>query len=206
MEHAIPSPSRFTQDFLAANAMDPGRFHAWALAPGMGLGHRETWWGSLKPRPLAHEGVDLCCYRSPEGGLHRLEGGARVPCIYPGRVVKVLPDYLGTSVFLEHPLETGILLTLFGHTVIHPGLAVGQHLEAGELFCAMAPRRASRTAPLAHLHLSLAWSPGAVDYDRLDWSNLGDGQQVQLLDPGQILGAPWEDLPLEALAGLDHQL
>ncbi|MBP1628508.1 MAG: Peptidase [Holophagaceae bacterium] len=202
MQSAALPPSRFTEQLLARNALDASRFRAWALAPGMGLGQRETWWGNLKPRPLLHEGVDLCCYFSPGGDLHLLPERLQVPAIYGGTVVKLLPDYLGTSVFLEHRMAEGVILTIFGHTLPRQGLALGQTLKAGEVFCAMAPRRASRTSPHAHLHLSLAWSPDPVAYEGLDWSNMGDGQRVRLLDPLPFLGAPWEETSLAALSSV----
>ncbi|WP_005036418.1 hypothetical protein [Holophaga foetida] len=203
MESLTLSPSHFTEHLLAANTLDPHRFQAWALAPGMGMGQRETWWGSLKPRPMLHEGVDLCCYFSPGGELHLLPERVQVPAIFDGVVVKLLPDYLGSSIFIEHEVESGVLLTIFGHTLPRPDMAVGCRLRAGECFCAMAPRRVSRTAPHAHLHLTLAWSPEPVIYEGLDWSNMGDGRRVQLLDPVPVLGAPCELLELDTLRNLN---
>jgi hypothetical protein len=196
-----PADSCFTRDLLDANALDPSRFKAWALASGMGLGELESWWGSLQPRVTPHEGVDLCCYFSSDGDLHLLPRGAQIPAIFDGVVAKLLPDFLGTSIFMEQEAGNGRLLTIFGHVLPRWGLRVGDRLQAGECFCSMAPRKSSGTAPHAHLHLSLAWSDGLVDYDSLNWSNLRN--QLQLLDPLSVLGARCDFLGLDDLRAAD---
>nr|WP_320133581.1 M23 family metallopeptidase [uncultured Holophaga sp.] len=173
----------FTQAFLALNPLPD--FEAWHFEPGMGFLDPGSWWGARKARPHPHEGVDLCRYLEARGRVLPLGAGTRIPAVFPGRVVRVLKDFLGMSLFMEHLLPGGRFLTLFGHLSLDEGMAVGRILEAGECLGRIAPARSSPTAPAPHAHLSLARCSSALDPADLDWPDLTE--RVELLDPRVLL-------------------
>ena len=111
--------------------------------------------------------------------------GVRVPALWAGTVVAVVPDFLGRSVFVAHDRQDGEgrrLHSVYGHLEPGPGLAPGSLLREGGEVGAIADPAARKSSVPAHLHLTVAWiAVGARG--TLDWSVLRDPARTVLIDP-----------------------
>lgn len=178
-------PSAFGERLIRWNGLGAAGFAAWDFLPGMRFGDREAWWRDGAPRDAPHEGLDLGAFRTGDGRRVPLGPGVRVPALWAGAIVAVVPDFLGRSVFVAHDRRDGEgrrLHSVYGHLVPRPGTAPGAALREGEEVGAIAdPAARSSTVP-AHLHLTVAWiadgTPGM-----LDWSVLRDRARALLVDP-----------------------
>lgn len=163
---------------------------AWEFLPGMRFGERAAWWRGAAARAADHEGLDICRYRTRDGRRLGLVAGARVPAVWAGEVVAVVPDFLGVSVFVAHESRDGRgwrLHTAYGHVLPRAGLAPGSLLGDGEEIGTIADTAARRHAVPPHLHLTLALIDPAAGEGVLDWGALREKSRVQLLDPMIIM-------------------
>ena len=169
------SKSRFTEFLVRENSLDRHGFDAWAFRPGMLFLATEKWWGDQGKRTLPHEGVDFCLYEDRQGRVLRLEEGIRVPVMYDGVVVRIIDDFLGKSVIAAHgsPEADGpLLLTIYGHTVPLPELAVGKAVKAGEIIASIARAGRSGGTVYPHLHVSVGRTSGLDSCRTLTWANM----------------------------------
>jgi len=184
------APSAFNRLLIQWNGLDAAGFAAWEFLPGMRFGERAAWWRGGEDRSSAHEGLDIRCYRTTDGRRLSLGAGARVPAIYAGKVVALVADFLGTSLFIAHECRDGSgrqLHTIFGHLVPHPGLAPGCPVAAEDELGSIADTSGRKLAPAPHLHLTLALINREAGPERLDWDTLQQGARAVLLDPMIIM-------------------
>ncbi|MCP4664750.1 MAG: M23 family metallopeptidase [Deltaproteobacteria bacterium] len=185
---AAPSikKSRFTAFFVRENALDKRGFKEWVFSPGMLFHALDTWWGDQGRRDRPHEGLDLCQYRDQRDRMHALDEKMKVPAMYDGIVVRIVHDFLGRSVILEHVFrnsDKGRFYTMYGHTKPQGGLHVGRIVKQGDIIATLADSTRSKAGICPHLHVSLGWAPGPVSYDKLDWETIGASHTLALLDP-----------------------
>jgi murein DD-endopeptidase MepM/ murein hydrolase activator NlpD len=151
----------------------------------MGFGEKNSWWGGKGPRKAPHNGVDLRYYRTPDRKEHRLGQGTRVPAPFDGRVVSIIKDYIGKSVFLLHDIEMdGMrLVSAIGHIAPQGMLRPGVVVKAGAILGTVAGVK--NDAPVKpHIHLTLALIRPDIPPEKIDWAVLdGGGEGVRLLDP-----------------------
>jgi len=189
-EPYVPEPSGFNERLIAWNGLRAAGFTSWEFLPGMRFGESTAWSRGGAPRDGAHEGLDICRYRTMEGGQLRLGDGARVPVIYPGEVVSIVEDFLGVSIFVahEHCDSRGRQLhTIYGHLLPRTGLTPGSHLGAGDAVGTIADTSGNRRTVPPHLHLTMALIEREGGPERLDWGALQDRSRVLLLDPMMIM-------------------
>ena len=194
MVHAASIPylaTSFTEALVRENGLDVRGFSTWFFYPGMEFGARETWWGDRKKRTRPHEGIDLCFYRGAEDVIFSLECGVRIPVLYDGTVVNIIDDFIGKTIIMQHSFpyaEEGMFLTLYGHTRPAEGLDTGESVKAGDVVATLAAAAGPR-GPLAHLHLTLAWTSELIPCDVLNWAMIGDPDIFHLADPLKVIGA-----------------
>jgi hypothetical protein len=182
--------TRFTEFLIRNNGFDQGGFKAWVFCPGMLFNSTDKWWGDQGRRNSPHEGLDLCFYQDREETILRLGEHTKVPAIYDGRVVRIIDDFLGKSVIIEHLFSGGHnkrLCTIYGHSVPEDNLHVGKIVKAGDVIATLADSSTFKTNIFSHLHISLGWISKEISYDRLNWKNIGDPNTLTLLDPLQII-------------------
>ncbi len=155
----------------------------WLLERGAEYGSMVAWWRQ-DARNSPHEGIDLYRYQDLAGRVRQLAPGFAVPAARAGRVGRVLADFLGATVWVEHgPAASGALLfSAYGHLRPEPCLVPGRRLEAGEVLGEIADCRGHRAGIAPHLHLSIGVVHGMAVED-LDWPLLADRQRVTLCDP-----------------------
>lgn len=187
MKSAPLLPSAFGNLLIRWNGLDAAGFAGWEFLPGMRFRERAAWWGEGSDRGVPHEGLDLLWYRRHDGRRRSLDAGARVPAVYPGRVVALVDDFLGRSVFVAHECGDGRgrrLHTVCGHLLPAAELGVGSLVGEGDLIGTIA--ESSGTAP-PHLHVTVALIDRTGGPGQLDWSVLQDATKVLLLDPQPLL-------------------
>jgi murein DD-endopeptidase MepM/ murein hydrolase activator NlpD len=196
--HFVETPlirnTRFTQFLIQKNALDEGGFKEWVFCPGMLFNSTDKWWGDQGKRDRPHEGLDLCLYKDREDTILRLGEKAKVPVIYDGIVARIIDDFLGKSIVMEHLFsggESSRLYTIYGHTIPKDNLHVGNIVKQGEVIATLADSDRFKTTIFPHLHISLGWTSDAISYDRMDWKNIGDPNTLTLLDPLMAIDWPY---------------
>ena len=178
--------TRFTEFLVRHNALDEGGFGEWILYPGMLFNARDKWWGDGGKRQQPHEGLDLCLYRDQQGQTHLFDEGTKIPVMYDGVVAKIVDDFLGKSIIVDHGVPDGHdsrFFTIYGHTNPHADLEVGKSLTQGDVIATLADSSKTEAGLVPHLHISLGLIPKATPYDRLDWQMISTTSMVTLLDP-----------------------
>ena len=182
--------TRFTEFLIRKNALDQDGFNGWVFYPGMLFNSTDKWWGDQGKRDTPHEGLDLCLYRDREDTIFRIGEKTKVPVIYDGIIVRIIDDFLGKSVIIEHlfsDCHNNRLCTIYGHTIPEDTLHVGKIVKAGDVIATLADLSTSKTNIFPHLHISLGWTSKEISYDRLDWGNIGAPNTVRLLDPLKVI-------------------
>lgn len=186
----ILKKSRFTQLFVRENALDESGFQEWIFYPGMLFNATDKWWGNQEKRKRPHEGLDLCLYRDREDRILRLDEKTKIPVLYDGVVVRVVDDFIGKSVMVEHrPLDGDYprLCTIYGHTNLSGGLNIGRIVKAGDILATLAqPNSSQRNIP-PHLHISLVWISQNISYENLNWETMDTSKPLKWVDPLQII-------------------
>jgi murein DD-endopeptidase MepM/ murein hydrolase activator NlpD len=161
---SLPPPG-IVSDFLEWLQLLASRcgFERWIFRPGMLFGDKIEWWGDRNRRRTEHEGLDFV------EGLHTDETTRSVPETTPvcamadGNAVAVLDDFLGKTVVMRHPSVTNgrgdVLYTFLSH--IRPVSDELGFVAKGRLIGRVNKPEGSIVP--AHLHLSGAWIPQAVD-------------------------------------------
>ena len=133
--------------------------------------------------------MDFCYFADGNGKTRTLGEGAKVPAIFEGEIAKIDSDFLGESIYVKHGVTDGQgrwLWTAYGHMVpsqeaarggmVLEGCVLGKVVEAG---------KKGSNLP-SHLHVSVAWVPGSLGVEAVDWQVLA-GPKVLLVDPLSML-------------------
>lgn len=199
--------SRFTEYFIQANGLEKSGFDEWVFLPGMLYQAPDKWWGNGGKRDHPHEGLDLGLYRDRQGNIRQLDEPTQIPAMYGGKIVKVLDDFLGKSVIMEHALadnEPRMVITIYGHTVPVENLKAGRPFNQGDIIATLANRKKSKTNINPHLHISTGWNLRPGSYENLNWNTIGTSDTLTLFDPLQVMD--WQYSVLEDDFYTGHRL
>lgn len=191
--------TRFTEFLIRENALDERDFEEWIFCPGMLFSASNKWWGDQGKRDKPHEGLDLCLYRNRRDRILRLDEKTKIPVMYDGVVVKIINDFLGKSVIIEHSLpgsNNSRFCTIYGHTDPHGSVHVGRIVKEGDIIATLADSSKSKTNIFPHLHISLGWTSKIISYDKLDWETIGATNTLTLIEPLSVID--WHYLVLES--------
>jgi hypothetical protein len=197
--------TRFTEFLIRANALDKDGFEQWIFRPGMLFNGLNKWWGDQEKRDKPHEGLDLCLYRVQRGRILRLDEKTKIPVIYDGVVVRIVNDFLGRSVIIEHSTsdsDNSRFCTIYGHTNPSDDLHIGRIVKRGDIIATLADASKSKANIFSHLHISLGWASKVDSYDKLDWETIGALNTLKLLDPLDVID--WPYLVLERVFPLNR--
>jgi len=132
----------------------------------------------------------MCLYRDRNGDDHTLDEKIKIPLIYDGEVVNIINDYIGKSIFLIHDICDGKgnqLYSIYGHTELCNGLDKGKTFHAGDVIAMIKDTREKKVDIMPHLHLSLAWVPKSLPYNKLNWKTISDLGIVTFLNPLEFI-------------------
>ena len=172
------------------NSLNERGFEKWIFHPGMLFRSIDRWWGDGGSRNHPHPGLDLCLYRDGNANHHALDEKIRIPLIYDGEVVSVIDDYIGESVFLIHDIcdsKGNQLHSIYGHTKPYDGLARGKTFHEGDVIATIRDTKELKVDIMPHLHVSLAWVPKNLPYNKLNWKTISDPDIVTLLNPLEFI-------------------
>jgi len=191
--------SRFTGLLMRNNIAVEQGFKEWIFHPGMLFHAVDKWWGDRGKRGRPHEGLDVCLYRSRQGRVLRLAEGTAVPAMYDGVVVKIIDDFLGKSLIIDHSSPGGIpFCSIYGHTIPKKGVEAGSRVKEGDIVAAIADTGRSKTGLCPHLHITIGLFSGAISYVRMDWETIGNSDMLTLVDPIGFIGGNYiiEDIDM----------
>lgn len=189
-ETPLLKQSRFTEFIIRENSLDAFGFQEWYFYPGMLFNEMDKWWGNGGKREKPHEGVDFCFYKTHQDNVLQLDETIKIPVLYEGVVRKVMDDYIGRSVVIEHRFDKKDFpkfFTIYGHTIPICDLHDGQMVREGEIIATLAlPDKPQSKIP-PHLHLSVGWTSGKISYDTLGWRIMDKLKGLRWIDPLQII-------------------
>jgi murein DD-endopeptidase MepM/ murein hydrolase activator NlpD len=188
MSEPALNKSRFTGLLMRNSVAEEDGFKEWIFCPGMLFNALGKWWGGRGKRARPHEGLDLCLYRNRQDRILRLEQGMTVPAMYDGVVVKIIDDFLGKSVIIDHSLPGLRVCSIYGHTIPHRGIGAGSRVNEGDVIAVIAGTGRSKTGLFPHLHITVGLISGETSYDRIDWETIGRPDILTLLDPLGVIG------------------
>lgn len=182
--------SRFTEFLVRENDLNDSGFQEWVFYPGMLFNTMDQWWGNQGKRKRPHEGLDLSLYRDRENRILRLGEKTKIPVLYDGIVVRVVDDFIGKSVMVEHrPLDSDYprLCTIYGHTNLPRHLHVGRIVKAGDIIATLARPDKSQRNISPHLHISVGWISQNISYENLDWETMPSLKALKWVDPLKVI-------------------
>jgi hypothetical protein len=186
----ILKKSRFTEFLVRENGLDEPGFQEWIFYPGMLFNAMDKWWGNQGKRERPHEGLDLYLYKDRKDKILHLDDKTKTPVMYDGVVVRVMDDFIGKSVVVEHRLldnDYRRCCTIYGHTRLPRGLNVGRIVKAGESLATLArPNKSQNNIP-PHLHISLGLLSKKITYETLDWKTMSTLKLLKWVDPLQVI-------------------
>lgn len=179
----------FTERLVQANRLHDQGFRSWSFLPGMLYAATTTWWVAGEVRPRPHEGLDLLTFINDDGALGALEPGTMIPVLREGEVVAIFADFLGQSVLVGHDRRQGgaRFFSIYGHTMVEPGLGVGQRCREGEVIGRIATSPKAHIP--AHLHLSTLWLSGPIGGE-VSWPMISGSASIRQCDPLEFIDAP----------------
>lgn len=193
----FPQKTQFTRTLEENNRKDM-IISEWIFKPGMLFKSMDKWWGDRKQRTIPHEGLDLCLYKDPQGTIHSLDSQTRIPALFNGRVVKIMKDFLGLTMVMEHdPVDESApgFLTIFGHANPAKDMHVGRRVKKGEMICSLSwPDKPKSQGLLPHLHITAGTFFSEIPYDKLTWKVIPATPSLTLIDPLPLLDWPFEIL------------
>ena len=136
-------------------------------------------------------------YRDREERIRSLDEDTKIPVMYDGVVARVLEDFLGMSVIVDHPIhgmDNFTFCTIYGHIVLKKDLKPGKTINGGEIIGGLADTGRSKTNILPHLHLTIGKASKKICYDDLSWRSIGSGRDLKLLDPLTVLDADYQEV------------
>ncbi len=181
--------TRFTEFLCDENNLHEQNFKEWIFFPGMLFAAENKWWGDNGKREHPHEGLDLCFFRNRRNQIIRLNEKMKIPAISDGIVVRILDDFMGRSIILEHALpgnNCNRFYTIYGHTNPNADLQVGRIVKEGDIVATLAVSKKAKTGILPHLHITLGWTLSKIAYDHLNWESIGNPDLLTLIDPLSI--------------------
>jgi hypothetical protein len=176
--------SRFTEHLMRLNALG---FNQWIFERGMLFRSETKWWGDRGDRGSLHNGLDLRLYEGDDGTIKTLGVDTKVPIIYEGKIVAVVKDFLGYSLFAAHEIydKDRRLFSIYGHVAQMTDISIGTLLREGAQIATIAGESPGKVP--CHLHLSLAMIPHGTPPKSLTWEVLEKDETVVLLDPMNII-------------------
>lgn len=187
----VGSMKQNQENRLAAIRLPIPGCDSWPQPEGSRFGDLNLWWSQGRRRAHPHEGVDFIAPPGPHG-IAPAADPTTIRAIAPGVLVAKGQDFLGTSLWLRHPLAEpttgGWLHSVYGHLQPHPELALGQELAVGAALGTVAFGQTSREVP-SHLHFSLAWLAAALRPAELNWETIQQAAPGCFFDP-----LPWLQL------------
>jgi hypothetical protein len=183
--NAMPlNKSRFTEYLVRLNTL---RFKKWLFEPGMLFSSESKWWGDKGCRGYRHNGLDLRAYENQEGVHETISEGTKIPLIYEGRIVRIIEDFLGYTIFAAHEIfdKGSQLYTIYGHVQPSADVLIDRFTSEGKVVANLAGPKNMKVP--AHLHLSIAFIPETIGVETITWQTIDKFENIIFLDPWDVI-------------------
>lgn len=199
--------TRFNEFLIQKNALDERGFKEWILCTGMLFNARDKWWGDNGKRDRPHEGIDLCLYRNRRGKILPIDKNTKIPAMYDGVVVRIINDFLGKSLILEHSFgdsDNGRFYTIYGHIIPYGGLHVDRTVKEGDIIGTLSDSVNLKLKIFPHLHISIGWTSRAIPHVKIDWKTISSPDTLTLLNPIVVIDGHY--MTLECVSPQCHNI
>ena len=175
---------QYLSSIASANNLKDGI--EWVFYPGMLLDSKSKWWGDFKTRHAAHEGIDICFFRTFDKTIRCLKPGAVVPAWSTGTVINLCEDFLGHTLVVEPENTAGgptRMLEVFSHLAPCEGITPGTRVSAGRIIARTFDTRTKGLPLLPHLHVSCIEVASHIPFEALNWSLFPLREKVNVINP-----------------------
>jgi len=163
----------------------------WLFYPGMLQDSWGKWWDDFGLRHAAHEGVDICFFRTRtekalDKTIGRLDKNTDVPAMDKGIVLNIADDFLGqTLVLAREKLDdfSPKLIFVYSHLEINKGIVPGCRVEKEQIIGQVFDTSRIPSKLFPHLHLSCIELRGKTPLENLNWDLFPDREKVNLINP-----------------------
>jgi hypothetical protein len=158
----------------------------WLFYPGMLQDSWKKWWDDFAMRHAAHEGIDICFFRTRSKEIGRLDKNAPIPAMDKGIVLNIADDFLGqTLVMAKEKPGTFFpkLIFVYSHLKIEKDLVPGDRVKKGQIIGQVFDTSQKPSKLFPHLHLSCIELMQKIPFNELDWNLFSDRENVNLINP-----------------------
>lgn len=169
-----------------ARANNLGNGVEWGFYPGMLQDSREKWWDDFGLRHAAHEGIDICFFRTDNREIRHLEKTALIPSMDQGLVLNRVDDFLGQTLVVAHEGIVGLsqkIVFVYSHLEIEKSLVPGCRIKKGEIIAQVFDTGRKGSKLLPHLHLSCFELIQMPPWDSLDWHLFSNREKIFPINP-----------------------
>jgi len=178
---------RFTAYLEAiARANGLGQGVEWLFYPGMLLDSREKWWDDFGLRHAAHEGIDICFFRTGHRKISHLKKTALIPAMDKGVVMNRVDDFLGQTLVVAHGGIAGLsqkVIFIYSHLEIEKNLVPGCRVEKGQIIAQVFDTGLKGSKLLPHLHFSCFELMEMPLWSSLDWHLFSNQEKLIPINP-----------------------
>ena len=171
--------SEFSKFFRRKNTLG---FKEWVFLPGMLFEETDKWWGNKGKRDKPHEGIDLCSYKNGQNKILYLNEKTSIPVMYDGIIAKIMDDFLGETVIVEHTFKNDKLCSFYGHIQPDKSLDIGKFVKEGDIIGSLTVGKKVKDI-FPHLHISMGRVLRSISYEQLNWETMNVLENLMLLDP-----------------------
>ena len=180
---------RYLSSIARANGL--GDNIEWLFYPGMLQDSWGKWWDDFGLRHAAHEGIDICffrtcSYKARPNEIKRLNKNTNVPAMDKGIVRNIVDDFLGQSlVMAKEEVESDFPEPIFvySHLEIRKGIVPGCRVEKEEILGQVFDTNKKLSKLFPHLHLSCIELKEKTPLENLNWNLFSDRGKVNLINP-----------------------
>ena len=181
----MKSFTEYLKTIAKINKLERNQALQWLFYPGMLFLSRDKWWGDFHFRTTAHEGIDICFFRSAKDKIQCFDPEIQVPALEDGRIINICNDFLAQTLVVEsQEIKAANTRVLIAYAHIRPAepLKINDNIGKNQIIAKLCDTLKNPQLP-PHLHLSCFEVPKNLESDDLHWSLFSQSIHVSPINP-----------------------
>jgi hypothetical protein len=181
----MKSFAEYLKTIVQINSLETGQAVECLFHSGMLFLSRDKWWGDFRFRSTAHEGIDICFFRSAKGKIQCFDPEIQVPALEDGRIINICNDFLGQTLVVERQeikLAYSRVLIAYAHIQPAENIRINDNIKNNRIIAKLCDTVKNPQLP-PHLHLSCFEVPKTVKPDELNWTFFSRSIHASLINP-----------------------